>query len=116
MKKWILREFEHVQKHVQIGRRKNKWIIKYLEFSFISPIFLSKGYSNQYIILKQYDTRKYILNLQIALNRFGIGHTKLIQSYLISEIDSPIHKVLNLPNNHEPHFFLNYSRKNLVRN
>lgn len=49
---------------------------------------------------------KYILNLQIALNRFGIGHTKLIQSYLISEIDSPIHKVLNLPNNHEPHFFL----------
>lgn len=41
MKKWILREFEHVQKHVQIERRKNKWIIKYLEFSFISPIFNS---------------------------------------------------------------------------
>lgn len=59
------------------------------------------------------EPAKYILNLQIALNRFGIGHTKLIQSYLISEIDSPIHKLLNLPNNHEPHFFLNYSR-NLV--
>lgn len=52
------------------------------------------------------ESAKYILNLQIALNRFGIGHTKLIQSYLISEIDSPIHKVLNLPNNHEPNFFL----------
>lgn len=116
MKKWILREFEHVQKHVQIGRRKNKWKNILNSRLFLRFLTLSKGYSNQYIILKQYDTRKYILNLQIALNRFGIGHTKLIQSYLISEIDSPIHKVLNLPNNHEPHFFLNYSRKNLVRN